>query len=228
VPGAPSKLCLGGGVLVLGNAAVRKPSFILIDEPELSLHPSLQVEFLTRLGGYASEGTLFATHNIGLARAVADEIFSVTTATAGSRVSEFGATPRLAELMGELNYEGYRPLGFDKVLFVEGRTSVKLFIEFLRALKKDHEFLIMPLSDMITRYSREELQEVTKISPRVFVVIDSERDAAGASLDAGREEFARNCRDLGITCHVLERRAVENYLSDAAIKQTLGSAFRSL
>jgi len=51
---------------VLGNAALKKPSFILIDEPEISLHPSLQLKFLMKLAGYASEGVVFATHNIGL------------------------------------------------------------------------------------------------------------------------------------------------------------------
>ena len=68
---------LGAGIaqfiVVLGNAAFKKPSFILIDEPEISLHPSLQSKFLTKLAGYASEGVVFATHNIGLARAVAEE-----------------------------------------------------------------------------------------------------------------------------------------------------------
>ncbi len=59
-------------------------------------------------------------------------------------------TPRLAELLGELNYEGYRPLGFDKVLLVEWKpTSVKVFVEFLRLFNKDHELLVVPMSDMI-------------------------------------------------------------------------------
>jgi len=44
---------LGAGlaqfIVVLGNAALKKPSFILIDEPEISLHPSLQLKFLMKL-----------------------------------------------------------------------------------------------------------------------------------------------------------------------------------
>ncbi len=36
-------------VIVLANAAIKKPTYILIDEPELDLHPSLQIDFLTTL-----------------------------------------------------------------------------------------------------------------------------------------------------------------------------------
>ncbi len=223
---------LGAGlaqfILVMGNAAFRDSSWILIDEPELSLHPALQVKFLMRLGSYASKGVFFATHNIGLARSVADDIYSVTRGKAGTQVTELGQNPSLAELLGELNYEGYRPLGFSKLLLVEGRTSFKVFLELLRTLNKDHEFLIVPMSDLITHNSKEELQEVTRISPRVFAIIDSEKQNLEAVLEASRQVFAQNCTDLGIRCHVTQFRAIENYLSDRAVKAEMGPAYRAL
>jgi energy-coupling factor transporter ATP-binding protein EcfA2 len=223
---------LGAGIaqfiVVLGNAAFRKPSFILIDEPEISLHPSLQLKFLMKLAGYASEGVVFATHNIGLARSVAEEIYSVSTSAKGSEIQRIDETPRLAELLGELNYEGYRPLGFDKVLLVEGRTSVKVFVELLRTFNKDHEFLVVPLGDLINRYSHDELQEVTRICPHTFAVIDSERQNAGDPIEAGRETFLQNCQGLNIDCLVLEYRAIENYLADRAIKIVQGASYRAL
>lgn len=223
---------LGAGlaqfILVLGNAAFRNPSIILIDEPELSLHPSLQVKFLMNLGSYASMGMLFATHNIGLARSVADEIYSVEPAESGARVLGIDKSPRLAELLGELNYEGYRPLGFSKLLLVEGRTSFKLFVELLRILNKDHEFLVVTMSDLITQNSKEELQEVTRVCPNVFAVIDSEKHTQEAALEPGRQAFAKNCADIRIDCHVLAYRAIENYLSDRAIKEVMGPTYRAL
>src|SRR5258707_3457418 len=74
-------------ILVLGNVAIRKPAVLLIDEPELNLHPSLQVDFLTSLASYPSEGcVIFATHNMGLARAVGDRILSFRKSPAGALV----------------------------------------------------------------------------------------------------------------------------------------------
>jgi hypothetical protein len=215
-------------IVILGNAAFKKPSFILIDEPEISLHPSLQLKFMMKLASYASEGVVFATHNIGLARSVAEEICSVSIAAKGSEIKKIDQTPRLAELLGELNYEGYRPLGFNKTLLVEGRTSVKTFVELLRLFNKDHEFLVVPMSDLINRYSREELQEVTRICPHTFAVIDSERQQAGVPIEAGREIFIQNCQDLQIDCLVLQYRAIENYLSERAIKTVQGAGYRAL
>jgi predicted ATPase len=223
---------LGAGmaqfIVVLGNAAFKKPSFILIDEPEISLHPSLQLKFLMKLAGYASEGVIFATHNIGLARSVAEDIYSVAAGTKGSEIKKIEETPRLAELLGELNYEGYRPLGFNKVLLVEGRTSVKVFVELLRLFDKDDEFLVVPMSDLIHGNSQDELQEVTRICPQTFAIIDSERQNAGDHIEARREDFAQNCRALQIDCLILEYRAIENYLSDRAIKLAQGVAYRAL
>src|SRR6266700_8378531 len=116
---------LGSGLtqffLVLASAVIRSstPSYILIDEPEINLHPSLQLDFLTRLTAYANHGILFATHSVGLARASADHIYSVRRSPDGqSEITDYNSTPRLAELLGELSFSGYKELGFDKILLV--------------------------------------------------------------------------------------------------------------
>jgi hypothetical protein len=148
---------LGSGLtqffLVLANAATRSPnnpSFILIDEPELNLHPALQLDFLTTLGTYASNGVLFSTHSIGLARASAERIYSVRQiATEGlepvSTVLPYEATPRLSEFLGALSLAGYKELGSDTVLLVEGPSDVKTIQRFLRLYHKDHQIVLLPM-----------------------------------------------------------------------------------
>ncbi len=226
---------LGSGIaqffLVLASAAMSRPSYILIDEPELSLHPSLQLDFLTTLTSYATEGVLFATHSIGLARASADQVYSVQKNEAGeSLVRPYEETPRLSEFLGELSFSGYRELGFDKVLLVEGPTEVKTIQQFLRLYGKDHKFVLLPLggSGMIKAHSEAELAEIMRISDNVSALIDSERSAPAARLAPDREAFVQNCRKVGIEPCVLERRAIENYLTDSAVKRTKGVKYRAL
>lgn len=218
-------------ILVLANAAMKKPSYILIDEPELNLHPSLQLDFLTTLGSYASEGVLFATHSIGLARSSADKIYSIHLIDGEKRkISEFEATQNLVEFLGELNFSGYRELGFDKILLVEGPTDVKTIQQFLRCYKIDHKIVILPLGgkSRINGSVGPELEEIKRISENRYVLIDSERTAPGEELQPRLKEFIKVCEQAGVKCHVLERRAIENYFTDRAVKMVKGDKYHAL
>jgi ABC-type cobalamin/Fe3+-siderophores transport system ATPase subunit len=219
-------------IMVLANAAVKRPSLILIDEPELNLHPSLQIDFLTTLASYSRNGNIvFATHSIGLARASAKRIYSLRKiATGKSVMNPYEATPRLAELLGELSFSGYREIGFDKVLLVEGTTDLVTVQQFLRFFGKDHNVMLLPLGggQLIRAEAESHLLELKRICPEIAALIDSEKQNEGAPLDLNRQGFLNACEKTGVSCHILKRRAIENYLSDRAIKTVKGEKYRAL
>jgi energy-coupling factor transporter ATP-binding protein EcfA2 len=218
-------------VIVLANAAIKRPTFILIDEPELSLHPSLQLDFLTTLTSYASDGVMFSTHNMGLARAASDRVYALRRESQGhSEVYSLESIPRLSEFVGELSFSGYQELGFDRILLVEGPTEVRTIQQFLRLIKKEHRVILLPLggSSLINGVSELELLEVKRISAKVSAIIDSERSSAGEVLSNERENFRKTCLAAKIGCHVLERRATENYFSESAIKRAVGNQHTAL
>ena len=98
-------------LMIFANLIGRKPSLILFDEPELNLHPALQADFVTTLRSFADDGVLFATHSVGLARAVAERIYSVRRVGTGrSEVHPWERTPRLAEFIGEMGLTAYQDL----------------------------------------------------------------------------------------------------------------------
>ncbi len=218
-------------ILVFVNAAIKQPSYVLIDEPELNLHPSLQVDFLTTLASYAECGVLFATHSLGLARAVSDRVYSVRRAGPDEReVRDFTGTKALAEFLGELGFNAYQDLGFETVLLVEGPTDVTCVQQFLRHYGKEHQVVLLQLGgrSMINGGCEQQLSEVKRISNHVYALIDSERSAPGEALAADRQGFTEVCSKLNIPCHVLERRAIENYLPEGAIKQAKSDKYRAL
>lgn len=218
-------------ILVLATAATRESSYIFIDEPELNLHPSLQLDFLTTLASYADEGIVFGTQSIGLARASAERIYLLRRITEGeSKVTALESTPRLSEFLGELSFSGYRELGFNNVLLVEGVKDVKTIQQFLRMLKKDHQIVLLPLggTQLINQQTQPQLEELKRISDNIFALIDSERAAKDAPLSREREGFVRICGQAKVRCHVLDRRAIENYLSDRAIKTVKSEKYHSL
>jgi predicted ATPase len=218
-------------ILVLVNAAIRSPSYILIDEPELNLHPSLQVDFLTTLASYAEHGVVFATHNLGLARAVSDRVYSVRkVGRDGREVRDFTGTRALAEFLGELGFNAYQDLGFETVLLLEGPTDVTFVQQLLRLYGKEHKIVLLPLggSSMINAGCEMQLAEITRISSKVYGLIDSERTQPGDAVAADRQSFVDTCTKLKIPCLVLERRATENYLPEHAIRKAKSDKYRAL
>ncbi len=226
---------LGSGltqfILVLANTAIKEPSMILIDEPELNLHPTLQLDFLTSLTSYAKSGVIFATHSIGLARLSSELKYSIRkNAKKEIEVTDLDTLPTLSEFLGELSFSGYQELGFDKILLVEGSTDVKTYQQFLRKLNIDHKILIMPLggNSLINDKAEAQLLEIKRISPNISAIIDSELDNEKAPLSKDRAAFVEICKKTKINCHVLKYRATENYLTDGAIKKIKGTKYSAI
>jgi predicted ATPase len=216
---------LGHFVVSLVTLATRaRNAYLLIDEPENGLHPSLQLEFLTALGRQASDGVLFATHSYGLARQMADQIYTVHRRPTRriSEVRHHNEDTSLSEFLGELGFSGYRDLGIDSVLLVEGRTDAQALRQLLpRGTNTTTVLLPLGGATGINGGAGPELVELIRIAPRVRALIDSERAAPNDQISPERIAFREACKSAGIPCHVLERRALENYFPEGAIRRGL-------
>lgn len=217
-------------LMLIVNVLVKKPTFLLIDEPETGLHATLQLDFLTALGRGCSHGILFSTHSTGLAHAAADRIYTVQREGLSSQVNLYESAPALPQLLGQLGYEGTPAFGFRRVLLVEGVTEVRTLQQWLRLFRLEHEVLLIPMGggNLIKAGSAPELFELTRMGVPTHALIDSEKASAEDPLAAGRAAFASEAEELGIQVHVLERRATENYLTDSAVKAELGPTAAAL
>lgn len=222
---------LGAGiselVLCIVTAAIKKPSWILIDEPESHLHPALQVKFVEALSSLASHGVMFTTHSIGLARTCADSILVVEQDKAGhSTLRPFEAVTNFSQLMGELSFSQFHELGFNKLLLCEGVTEVKTLRQILRHWKLDASVMLVPLggTSLIDSKRQDELSEFKRFGVEVFVMVDSERDSAETS-KADRNKFIAECERLFGKGHAIQTqyRATENYFTAEAINRAMRS-----
>lgn len=218
--------------VVLANLVRSEPSFILIDEPELNLHPALQAQFISTLSSFATRGVVFATHNVGLARTSADRIYTVRRSDDHTHpiVRPWDKTGRLSELLGEIGFRAFQDLGFEKILLVEGPTEIKAIQQVLRMLGKDNEIVLIPLggSSMINGRREAELEELKRISENVYALIDGEKASPEASWPRERSDFHKTCTNAGIKCHITERRSLDNYMSDSAVKKAIGVNVQAL
>ena len=213
-------------VLTLGNLAAKRPSFILIDEPELNLHPSMQRDLLQSIESFASKGMLFATHNFGLARGSTDQIFGLRALP--NSVTDIGPIsdcPRLASVVGEMGYWAYRQVGASALLLVEGKGDVRMLQPMLRLYDLEHKIVMIALggSNYISGDAEDQLAELCRLFPEVdkpiFTLIDSELTSAEADPLPSRQDFRDVCVRLDITCHTLERHSLESYLTDESIRR---------
>ena len=103
--------------------------------------------------------------------------------------------------------------------------------QLLRLHQKEHKIVLLPLggASMINAGCEPQLAEITRISQRVYALIDSERTHSGEPLAADRQGFADVCSKLNVPCRILERRAIENYFPEHAIRAVKNSdKYRSL
>lgn len=217
-------------VMVFGSALIKRPSIIFIDEPEMNLHPRLQLDFLLNLAAYASEAVVFATHSIGLARSAAERIYTVTRSGDGSTVAAYEKSAHPLEMLGELSFSSSREFGAESLLLVEGTSDVKVMQQFLRKVGKDHKVVVLPLggNSLARGGVQHELAELLRVTDKVAAVVDSERETADAPPSRERQDFFEMATGLGFKVHLTERRATENYFTGEAIKLALGDGFEGL
>ncbi|MBK6881231.1 MAG: AAA family ATPase [Elusimicrobia bacterium] len=137
-------------IMLFGNVAIHNPELILIDEPELNLHPALQIQLLTRLASYAKEsGCVFLPHSIGLARATTNNVYGFWPTDTGTKVSLFHKMKTYAEFAGALSYGEYSELGNEWLLLVEGVNDVKTIHMLLGLIGLQRKAVVIPLLEEI-------------------------------------------------------------------------------
>lgn len=222
---------LGAGVselvICIVTAAIKKPSWILIDEPESHLHPSMQIKFIDALEQLATYGVIFTTHAIGLARSSADSIFLMQQDEKGrSYLKPFESIGNFSQLMGELSFSQMHDLGYSALLLCEGVTEIKTLRQILRKWKLDASVMLIPLGGdaLIDPNRQDELNEFNRFNAKVFVIIDSERKHANDQIPK-RDKFIKECEDLFGKNSAIQtkRRAIENYFTEDAIRNGLRS-----
>jgi ABC-type Mn2+/Zn2+ transport system ATPase subunit len=223
---------LGQTLMILLRAQLARPDYIFIDEPEAHLHASLQADFITTLSGFARAAMVFASHNIGLTKIAGDRTYRIRrdASTGASIISKFTPDIRLSEMVGEAGFSAQQIEGCAKVLLVEGPTEIRAIRQILRKLDAEQHIVLIPLGggSMITANRDDELREITRICRDVYCLIDSERPSADSAIAADRLAFKASCEKVGIDCHILERRAFENYFTARAIQSHYGKSFRAL
>ena len=227
---------LGGGIgniiLVLGNALISEPDFILIDEPENGLHPKMQQVFISALATKAKKGLIATSHSVGLARSTADNIYSLTKNKETNKIKllPYGTNylPTISNSISEMSYSQFVELGGNHILIVEGRTDIKSFREILRKYRIEQHFIIFDLggSNMINLESKDEIEEIKRLNAKSYTLIfDSEISQEGEELKPQFAAFKIMCEELGFAVFATDYHSTDNYLNQEVINLVIGDGY---
>jgi hypothetical protein len=194
-------------------------SLLIIDEPDVYLHPDLQRRLLSDVRGRVSQ-FLMATHSIELINdAEPEEIISINTKfRSGKRVRTDEDIDGVYRYLGSTaNADLARISRARRVIFVEGKDG-RLLRKLARRLGFEHlaEAASVPIVQLggFSRWNRAQdaawaFRSVLNLEVEIFCLFD--RDFRCADRVAS---FSSEMNTTNLTCKILDGKEIENYLLD--------------
>jgi hypothetical protein len=135
----------------------------------------------------------------------------------------------LAELRHLLASIGVSPadvLLADKVLLVEGPNDIPVYQAFLEKAPslRGQNIPVISLGGSTAASRNFDATHWNNLHPKIKAILDSERRSPGEDPGKSRKMIKRRLEEVGISCHLTERRATENYLAPRALAAVYGHA----
>ena len=203
-------------MVILYFALSSQRSFLLIEEPEVHLHPEMQRRLLSHLRSNTESQYIFSTHsNVFLDGALTDRVFLTRFE---DEVRVIDATSK-STFLHDLGYSPVDNLVSDLIILVEGPSDVPVIEEFLK--KKDlydkFNIKLWPLGGDIMAKDEIDLSVFAQ-SHYVLALVDG--DPGSGKI---RKRFQEKCSEMGLECVRLKRYSIENYFSLRALRKVFGS-----
>ena len=227
-------------VIILSTILLLKPSIVLMDEPEVHMHPSLIKEFVKYIKLLSSETQFIITsHSVVLMHEVGlDKIFSMKNEVdqKGIIANKVDDRNKLFEAISSLGYEidsltyTMKPTVF---VFTEGPSDKNLILSFAHKAELNQQinsfttaFVSMDgkgnrykLANLIDKLNEEFIE-----SP-LIMILDRDETTNTTIEEIRKKFFSKNQKRL----HYLNKRQIENYLIDAvAINKAVTSKIKDV
>lgn len=211
---------------VLIKTTVSGASVVLLDEPELGLHPDLQrrfVEYLTQLA--ENKGTQFflATHSQVLLNYADSITYFRITNKQGARDLVNVKGDAVDTLLSDLGLRPSDVLNQDICLLVEGATDVIYFEHIIRVLYKE-EFQKTAVG--VLQYGGSAADGIVSGAIHVANIVPAQkytfwirdRDAPPGDIpNTNATRFSNALQHDGLECHIWNKREIEYYLPESLL-----------
>jgi energy-coupling factor transporter ATP-binding protein EcfA2 len=190
-----------------------KPKILLVEEPEIHLHPALETSVMSYSREVSSQAQVFVTtHSTNFLDTGNFENVFLITKDRSTAAAPLTLSDAEAKLPSELGIRLSSLFMYDKIIFVEGPSDEQIVREFARSLEVNFGQLNLGFIQMrgvrnIGHYAAAEVVSfLTKRRVKLWFLVDKD--------ESDSIHFARLKEDFGqnASIHVLSKREIENYL----------------
>jgi ABC-type cobalamin/Fe3+-siderophores transport system ATPase subunit len=199
------------------DVAFQRPQLLLVEEPEVHLHPALEIEMMRYLKEISAETQVFiSTHSTYFLDTADMTNVYLTTKNASTRIELVNMEAAEAKIPNELGIRLSALFMFDRVVFIEGPSDEGIIREIASLIgvnlsRAGVGFISMGGARNFTHFAAQTiLAFLSKRRVKVWFIID--RDERDENDVARLEEKAKD----GAEVYVLQRREIENYLIGAS------------
>lgn len=230
---------MGGGIeqlVILGSILFeRKNSCIFLEEPESHLHPGAQDILLGEIEKRIGNSMIFITTHSPVFIRSNDKI-SVHVITNPDGKSGKGRTLSSDELQEAALVLGSRPGHLsmaDIVIYVEGKSGAAVIEEWLKKWPDRDKVLghlllaIWFLSPDDIGAKDFDLAPLRKVTQNMIMFVDKDNNEGTSEPKSSRQELQEKCKILNIPCIITDKRQIEDYFTEDAVRQGLPPNIRS-